>query len=126
VDSGWNSAYPYAVGPTFYGVKTAAKIPSITEPVTVYAAPTGIPDAISNESDIQIFSVPASELVVIQRNDLTRENLEVVLYDLMGRVVDKTMLYQGSTIAYFDTKKLYGGTYVVNVGGVAKKVGVVK
>ncbi len=32
-----NSAYPYAVGPTFYGVKSAAKVTSITEPVTTFA-----------------------------------------------------------------------------------------
>ena len=37
VNSGWNSAYPYVVGPTFYGVKTAARVSSITETVTAYA-----------------------------------------------------------------------------------------
>jgi hypothetical protein len=36
VDANWNSAYPYAVGPTFYGVKSGGKVTSITEPVTVY------------------------------------------------------------------------------------------
>ena len=40
VDSNWNSAYPYAVGPTFYGTKTTAKVTSIAETVTLYAAPT--------------------------------------------------------------------------------------
>ncbi len=34
VDSAWNSAYPYAVGPTFYGTKVASKVTSISEPVT--------------------------------------------------------------------------------------------
>ena len=36
VDQNWNSAYPYVVGPTFYGVKTAQKVTSITETVTTY------------------------------------------------------------------------------------------
>ncbi len=36
VDSNWNSAYPYAVGPAFYGTKTALKVTSITEPVVQY------------------------------------------------------------------------------------------
>ena len=36
VDDNWNSAYPYVVGPTFYGVKSAAKVVSVTEPTTVY------------------------------------------------------------------------------------------
>lgn len=40
VDENWNSAYPYVVGPTFYGVKTAAKVTSIGETVTTYTAKT--------------------------------------------------------------------------------------
>jgi hypothetical protein len=36
VDASWNSAYPYVVGPTFYGVKNAIKATSITETVTTY------------------------------------------------------------------------------------------
>ncbi len=36
VDSNWNSAYPYVVGPTFYGVKNVTKPASIAEPVTQY------------------------------------------------------------------------------------------
>jgi hypothetical protein len=40
VDANWNSAYPYAVGPTFYGVKSASKVTSITETVTTYVPTT--------------------------------------------------------------------------------------
>ena len=40
VDANWNSYYPYVVGPTFYGNKTAAKIAVIPEPVTV--VPVGL------------------------------------------------------------------------------------
>lgn len=36
VDANWNSAYPYVVGPTFYGLRTASKVASIAEPVTPY------------------------------------------------------------------------------------------
>jgi len=36
VDARWNSAYPYVVGPTFYGVKNAIKTNAITETVTQY------------------------------------------------------------------------------------------
>lgn len=39
VDANWNSAYPYAVGPTFYGIKSAVKVTTITETVTTYTAP---------------------------------------------------------------------------------------
>ncbi len=36
VDANWNSAYPYVVGPTFYGVKVATKVTSVTEVTTIY------------------------------------------------------------------------------------------
>lgn len=39
VDANLNSAYPYCVGPTFYGTKTVAKVASITESVTTYTPP---------------------------------------------------------------------------------------
>lgn len=40
VDSVWHSAYPYAVGPTFYGVVSASKVTSITETVKEYLGTT--------------------------------------------------------------------------------------
>ncbi len=42
VDANHNSAYPYLVGPTYYGNKTAAKVASISEAVTIYTAPLPI------------------------------------------------------------------------------------
>lgn len=39
VDANHNSAYPYAVGPTFYGNKVVTKVTSITEPTTTYTGP---------------------------------------------------------------------------------------
>ena len=36
VDANWNSAYPYVVGPTFYGISANRKVTSITEAVTIY------------------------------------------------------------------------------------------
>ena len=40
VDANWNSAYPYLVGPTFYGTYTASKVASITETVTTFPVST--------------------------------------------------------------------------------------
>lgn len=40
VNASWNSAYPYVVGPTFYGTKTALKVASIAEPVTTFPVNT--------------------------------------------------------------------------------------
>ena len=131
VNASWNSAYPYVVGPAFYGVRSAAKITSITEPVTVYTPSTvGIADLNTGQQYVNIFAVPAGDLIVIQSNDLTRENMLIDLYDLTGRLVQKTILYQGSTLAYFDTRTLYSGEYIIKTTKgtelFSKKISIVK
>ncbi len=116
VNSNWNSAYPYVVGPTFYGVKTAVKITSITEPVTIYIPTSTAVSTIETEQlNVRVFPVPAADLVAIQCNDLNRENLDIELYDITGRFIQKTILYQGSTIAFFDTRTLYSGEYIIKI-----------
>lgn len=131
VDANWNSYYPYLVGPTFYGTKVAAKVPSITETVTTYtAAQSGIATNSLKDLNITVFPNPASDLIAIQLNDLTRENINLELYDVTGKLVQKAVIYQGSTIAYFDTRTLYAGQYFVKIikGNVVsnKKVELVK
>jgi hypothetical protein len=118
----WNSAYPYAVGPTFYGVKTAAKVTSITEPVTTYTtAVTSVADVSSLQ--VNIFPNPASDLVAIQVADgVLRDGLEVRMYDMGGKLVRQTSVNQGSTIWYLDTRTLYDGNYVIQIGSGAEAV----
>ena len=48
VDARWNSAYPYVVGPTFYGVRTAAKVTAITEPVTQYTGGAAVSPVVTS------------------------------------------------------------------------------
>lgn len=113
VDSVWNSAYPYCVGPTFYGVKNTTKVTSVTETVTDYT--TGISNTANSGMHINVFPNPSSDFVAIQLTDLTREDIQLELFDITGASVAKTTLYQGSTIAYFDTRTLYDGTYIVRI-----------
>ena len=112
----WNSAYPYAVGPTFYGVKNATKVTSITESVSTYTpAPLGIAtNAISN-LQINIFPNPASDLLAIQIGKAMQNNINIALYDITGKLIKKDIIYQGSTIGYFDTKTIYTGEYVIQI-----------
>jgi hypothetical protein len=113
VDENWNSAYPYVVGPTFYGTKTAAKVTSITEPVTIYTTPTGITQNTKSTLDLIVFPVPANDFIALQLNGLTRSNLEFGLYDLSGKLIQLRTLNQGSTIICFDTRRLYSGDYIL-------------
>jgi hypothetical protein len=131
VDENWNSAYPYAVGPTFYGVKNATKVTSITESVSTYTpAPLGIAaNAISN-LQINIFPNPASDLLAIQIGKAMQNNINIALYDITGKLIKKDIIYQGSTIGYFDTKTIYAGEYVIQitdgVNTIAKNVMITK
>ena len=132
VDANWNSAYPYVVGPTFYGNKTAAKVPSVAEPTTTYTATsTGIaPNNNAPASEMTVLQDPINEIIAIQMNNLTQENFTIGLYDINGKLVQKTILYQGSTIAYFDARTLYSGEYIIRVAGngkmLVKRIAIVK
>ncbi len=117
VDSEWNSAYPYVVGPTFYGVKTAAKVTSITEPVTTYTSSAGINEL--SDSDWSVYPNPSNDIIMVQINDLTNQSFTVELYDAFGKLIQSQMLVQGSTIAYFNADTLYKGLYQVKIKGQA-------
>lgn len=114
VDRKWNSTYPYVVGPTFYGIKTASKVTSVTEPVQVYVPATSV-QATLRESDITLFPNPASDLIGIQISGLRNRSLRVCLRDAKGRRVAETELMQGSTLAFFETETLYPGLYVAEI-----------
>ena len=115
VNASWNSAYPYIVGPTFYGVKTAVKVTSITETVTTYSPTTAIASVQSLAQNIKVFPNPASDLVAVQLGSLTKEDVVAELYDLSGKLIMKSSISQGSTIAYFDIRTLYSGEYLIKI-----------
>lgn len=116
VDANWNSAYPYAVGPTFYGVKTAAKVTSITESVTTYTPPAvGLESNSLTESNVFVFPNPANDIIAVQVGNLNKEDVQVQLYDINGKLIKESTIYQGTTIAYFDVQTLYDGIYIVKV-----------
>jgi len=66
-------------------------------------------------SFMNVFVVPEKELIVIQIKNLNTQDLEVTLLDSMNKEIKKTMLYQASTIAYFETQTLYSGDYVIKI-----------
>ncbi len=116
VDENWNSAYPYAVGPTFYGEAENRKVTSVTETTTIYDASTvGINRSDLEDMSIEIFPNPASDLIAIQVNDLVTDRLTIELCNMNGQVIQSTMIKTGSTVAYFDTQTLYAGNYIVKI-----------
>jgi len=114
VDANWNSAYPYIVGPTFYGVRTAAKVTSITETVSTYTPSTSL--VMGKEMPkISIMPNPASEVLAVQISNGQQQAVKVELIDLQGRIIAVQSIFPGSTMAHFDVRKLYAGDYLVRV-----------
>lgn len=115
MDEKWNSAYPYLIGPTFYGVKNASKVTGINEQTTVYKVVTENVNPI-NTLRINVFPVTRSELIVVQSESYSTEDIPVSLVNEQGHVLQQTEIKAGSTIAYFDTQTLYDGLYFVQTG----------
>jgi hypothetical protein len=132
VDANWNSAYPYVVGPTFYGVYANRKVTSVTETTTTYSVSTGtgLLNSFKESIDVTIFPNPSNDFIAVQYVGLNTENLTLELIDVTGKIVQKTTLNQGSAIAYLDTKTIYAGTYLVKItganGALTKKIVITK
>jgi YHYH protein/Secretion system C-terminal sorting domain len=117
VDAKWNSAYPYVVGPTFYGTYADRKITSVTETTTNYNPPTSIIDPKTYDLNVNILPNPSNDFIAIQIMGLNKENLDIALFDASGKLVQKSTINAGATNTYLDTKTLYAGHYVVNIIG---------
>jgi hypothetical protein len=73
---------------------------------------------------------PAGDFVAVQLKGLNRDNMDLILYDAGRKPVRQSILYQGSTIAYFDTRTLYSGEYTMwmkrGTDTLEKKITIVK
>jgi len=114
VDENWNSAYPYAVGPTFYGIRNAQKVQSINETTTVYTATTDIHE--QQSLALSVFPNQTYDLLIIQAGQLITETLPITLTDMKGVIVHESILKQGSSLAYADISMIYSGTYILTIG----------
>ncbi|WP_445716008.1 YHYH protein [Flavobacterium sp.] len=113
VDANHNSAYPYLIGPTYYGNKTGAKVTSVTESTTTYILASN--DFNLNNKMIKVFPNPASDLIAIQIGDLVTSDLKIELFDITGRLIKSNQINAGQTITYFDVQDIYNGTYLVKI-----------
>ena len=114
VDTDWNSAYPYVVGPTFYGNFVKREVNTVNENTTTYFA-TSLSKTEFDNLNLSIFPNPANDLVAIQFSGVIEDNLQVQLFDITGKLVKSSSINKGSTIAYFDVQTLYNGTYIIKI-----------
>jgi hypothetical protein len=115
VDAEWNSAYPYVVGPAFYGVRTATKVQTITEPVTTYNPSTGTNTVEQVSMEVGVFPNPSGEFFAVQVHGLLENEARVQLFSENGSLMQETSIQPGSTICYLDARTLYAGVYMVKV-----------
>jgi hypothetical protein len=115
VDENHNSAFPYIVGPTFYGVYANRKVNSINEATTLYAPAVPTRNDVFEKLDIRVFPNPSSDLVAVQLLGLADQDLHARLFDVNGKLVEAKTIQKGQTIAYFGTETLYPGLYLLQI-----------
>jgi len=70
---------------------------------------------------VNIFPNPSNDFIAIQVLGLNNENLSIELFDVTGRLVQKSSINAGATNTYLDTKTLYAGSYLVKISGATIK-----
>ena len=112
VDENWNSAYPYAVGPTFYGIYENRIVNNINESTTEYLSNNNFE---INQVGVSVIPNPASDLIAVQIQDLITSDLTITLFDIGGKAIKNKKIKAGTTIAYFNTETFYDGVYLLNI-----------
>mgnify|MGYP001165571305 FL=1 len=115
VDENWNSAYPYAVGPTFYGIYTDRSVISVDETTTVYDGALSTVESDLENINIKIFPNPTSDFIAIQIGGLNNQGLCIKLFDIQGKLLRESKINMGQTISYFDIQTVYSGTYIIEL-----------
>jgi hypothetical protein len=110
VDANHNSAYPYVVGPTFYGNITVTTVTSVPGGTTTLASNT------FQNSDLKVTIAPnpASEFIAIQ-TPMAENDMDVYLINELGQIVKTSKILQGSTLSIIETDTVYNGIYFVKV-----------
>lgn len=115
VDASQNSAYPYIIGPTYYGTVAGGVVTAVSEATTTYNSSSYITDSEFQNLNITVFPNPSSDLIAIQVGALLSSDLSIQLLDINGKLIQQTQINKGQTIAYFDTQSMYSGVYFVQI-----------
>jgi len=110
VDANHNSAYPYAVGPTFYGNKVVTTVTTVPGGTTTLSAS----NFNLNSLDVVIYPNPAQDFIAIQ-SEMVTEDLEVILINELGQIVKTSKILQGSTLSIIELDSIYNGIYFVKI-----------
>ena len=125
IDQNGVSAYPYVIGPTYYGVVATENFPvrgpgagstnvTIQEPVIRYEPTTSVDEQNPLARTI-VYPNPVNDVLIVQLQIPIKHTATVELVDVSGRVVRQTAINQGSTMCFIDMQTVYAGAYVVRI-----------
>lgn len=114
VDANYNSAYPYVVGPTFYGNVNVTTVTTVPSDVTTFTNTLGVDSLENSNLNVVIAPNPAQDFIAIQTNMLY-EDLQVELINDLGQVIKENKILQGTTLAIIETSTIYNGIYFVKI-----------
>jgi len=117
VNADHSSAYPYIIGPTFYGVKTGAKVTTVSETTSNYVLANENFDLAS--SKITVFPNPASDFITVQ-TEFVESDLKVELINELGQIVKESKILQGTTFCIIETDTIYNGIYFIKISNDSK------
>ncbi len=113
VDANFNSAYPYVVGPTFYGNKTAITVTAVPAGTTTY---TQLSNNTFENKDFKVVIAPnpTQDFIAIQ-TQIAEKDYKIELIDELGKVVKTSKILQGSTLSIIEIDTVYQGVYFIKI-----------
>ena len=118
VDANYNSAYPYVVGPEFYGVNVASNVGTLPTGTTLYNPALNTADFNISKLDFKIFPNPTSDVISIQALSLITNDLKIEMIDELGKIVLTKTFFQGSSTCYIETDTTYNGVYFIKISDI--------
>uniref|UniRef100_UPI004049B464 YHYH protein n=2 Tax=Flavobacterium sp. TaxID=239 RepID=UPI004049B464 len=112
VNEDQSSAYPYVIGPTFYGNVTAGTTNAVTEATDTFVLANDHFSLVNTA--ITLYPNPAQDFITVQ-TDFVETELDVALINELGQVVKKGKILQGTTFCVLEIDTIYNGVYFVKI-----------
>ncbi|MBS1914430.1 MAG: YHYH protein [Bacteroidetes bacterium] len=119
LDVDGNAAYPYILGPTYYGVvpqgntgpQSGHNTPA--EPVTTYTGTSDV-EAPADARNLNIYPNPATDIATVQAPS-TDGDWRISISDLLGHNVASMGTIAGGTVRTFSVAGLVSGVYLMHL-----------
>ena len=107
-----SSAFPYLIGPTYYGNVIGTKVTSVSETTTTYVLAND--NFNLDKASVSVYPNPASDFFTVQ-TDFVENELKVELINELGQLVKESKILQGTTFCVIETDTIYNGIYFVKI-----------